>query len=277
VVDPNRSLFFFHYNTNKRGITLDLERPDGRRLVKELVRGADVCCHIAGYYAATAVLAAIYRRASFGHGQHVDVSMQEAAATMSESPNVFYSQDDVIVIRRWGYTGDPSGRRIFPCRDGYVDISLGPFRPDHWPRLIEWLAADGSSGDLGEEGWLDRDWGTAHLDALFEQVEAWTRAHDGYELFRAGQQCRLEAAPVNKIPAVLRDPQLEARGFFVKVDHPELGETLTCPGAPYDFSETPWQIRRRAPLLGEHNEEIYRGELKLTARELREYRERGVV
>ena len=55
------------------------------------------------------------------------------------------------------------------------------------------------------------------------------------------------------------------------------GASLTYPGAPYDFADTPWQIRRRAPLLGEHNEEIYLSELGLSRRELSDYRERGVI
>ena len=54
----------------------------------------------------------------------------------------------------------------------------------------------------------------------------------------------------------LDDEHARARGFFVEVEHPELGRTITYPGAPYQFSETPWRIGRRAPLLGEHTEEV---------------------
>ncbi|MDP9238052.1 MAG: CoA transferase [Chloroflexota bacterium] len=54
----------------------------------------------------------------------------------------------------------------------------------------------------------------------------------------------------------LDDEHARARGFFVEVEHPELGRTITYPGAPYRFSETPWRIERRAPLLGEHTEEV---------------------
>jgi crotonobetainyl-CoA:carnitine CoA-transferase CaiB-like acyl-CoA transferase len=56
---------------------------------------------------------------------------------------------------------------------------------------------------------------------------------------------------------VLDDPHFRARGFPVEVEHPELGRTVTYPGAPYRFLGTPWRISRRAPLLGEHNAEIY--------------------
>ncbi|MCC6173879.1 MAG: CoA transferase, partial [Chloroflexi bacterium] len=235
------------------------------------------CCHAAGYYAATAALAAVLCRATTGRGQHIDVSMQEAMVTMSESPNVFYGQNDVVVSRRWGYNGNPSARRVFPCKDGYVDMSLGPFRRDHWPHFIEWIAEDGLAGDLGDDRWLDRDWGLAHIDHMFEKLETWTTTHTGDELFHEGQKRRLEAAPVNDIPSMVADPQLNARGFFVEVPHPELDRTLTDSGAPYDLQGTPWAIRRRAPLLGEHNREIYLGELGLTERELDAHRAHGVI
>ena len=354
VPDPNKSLFYFHYNTNKRGITLNIEHPDGKRLLRELVRSADIliesfppgylagldlayadlarinpglvmasvtpfgqhgphahykgsdlvawamsgymailgytdlnlppmsapflqCCHAAGYYAATGALAAVLYRTTTGRGQHIDVSMQEAMITMSETPNVFYSMDDVVLTRQWGYAGDPGGRRLFHCQDGYVDLTLGPFRRDIWPRWVDWLDADGRLGDLGDDRWLDRDWGLAHIDQMFEQVEAWTTTRTGNELFHEGQTRRLEAAPVKDIPAVMADPQLNARGYFVQVPHPELDRILTYSGAPYDLQETPWAIRRRAPLLGEHNREIYLGELGLGEQKLQEHRENGVI
>jgi crotonobetainyl-CoA:carnitine CoA-transferase CaiB-like acyl-CoA transferase len=67
---------------------------------------------------------------------------------------------------------------------------------------------------------------------------------------------------------LLQHPQLQDRSFFVPVPHAELGTTLAYPGAPYHLSETPWRLRRRAPLLGEHNDEIYGGELGLSRAEL---------
>jgi crotonobetainyl-CoA:carnitine CoA-transferase CaiB-like acyl-CoA transferase len=67
---------------------------------------------------------------------------------------------------------------------------------------------------------------------------------------------------------LLEHPQLLARSFFQLLEHPELGETLSYPGAPYQLRETPWQLRRRAPLIGEHNEAIYGGELGLSRAEL---------
>jgi crotonobetainyl-CoA:carnitine CoA-transferase CaiB-like acyl-CoA transferase len=59
----------------------------------------------------------------------------------------------------------------------------------------------------------------------------------------------------------MQDPHFLARGFAVSIDHPEIGRTITYPGAPYRFTASPWAISRRAPRLGEHNDEIL-GSLK---------------
>ncbi len=356
VPHPERSLFFFYYNTNKRGITLNIQHPEGQNLLKKLVKTADVvvesfppgylaklglafedlmrinsglvmasittfgqygphawfkgsdtiawamsgygaimgyedpglppvnapglqCCHVAGYYAATGILAAIYYRSLSGRGQHIDTSMQEAMATMVETPNVYYSQDGILMKRFWGYTGDPTERRIFRSKDGYVDLftGLGRRERERWTGLVEWMKSEGMAGDLEDEQWFDREYAVAHRNRAYQQIEAWTMTHTGRELFESGQARRQEAAPVNEMPQVLEDPQLRSRGFFVEVEHPEIGGSFAYPGAPYDLQKTPWSIRRRAPLIGEHNSEIYEKELGLSPERIKELQAMGVI
>ena len=65
--------------------------------------------------------------------------------------------------------------------------------------------------------------------------------------------------------------------FYAGVEHPELGETVTYLGSPYKMTETPRRISRRAPLIGEHNEEIYESELGLSKEEMRRFKQDGVV
>jgi crotonobetainyl-CoA:carnitine CoA-transferase CaiB-like acyl-CoA transferase len=83
-------------------------------------------------------------------------------------------------------------------------------------------------------------------------------------------------APIQTAAEILADPQLQERGFFVDVEHPE-ARTLRHPGAPFVMSETPFEIRRPAPLLGQHNEEVYCGELGLSRDELLSLQARGIV
>ena len=72
------------------------------------------------------------------------------------------------------------------------------------------------------------------------------------------------------------DPQLNARGYFVEVEHPELGRKFLYPGAPCILSATPWRLYRRPPLLGEHNKEVLGGELGLSVEAIRVLRADGV-
>jgi benzylsuccinate CoA-transferase BbsE subunit len=82
---------------------------------------------------------------------------------------------------------------------------------------------------------------------------------------------------VNTPCDLVESPQLQAREFFVDVAHPELGTSMHYPGAPYALSATPWQMRRRPPLLGEHNEEIYVHELGLRHDDLAVLRANGTI
>jgi CoA:oxalate CoA-transferase len=83
-------------------------------------------------------------------------------------------------------------------------------------------------------------------------------------------------APAYTAQEVVNSPQISARNYFVEIDHPEIGR-VRYPGAPYTLSETPWRIVRRAPLLGEHNEEIYCGRLGYTRENLVKLAAAGVI
>jgi crotonobetainyl-CoA:carnitine CoA-transferase CaiB-like acyl-CoA transferase len=84
-------------------------------------------------------------------------------------------------------------------------------------------------------------------------------------------------APCATFEDVLQNAQLEARGYWEMVEHPEMGETIKYPGAPVKMKDTPWRIQRRAPLIGEHNEEVYDKELGLSKEELAILKANGVI
>lgn len=77
------------------------------------------------------------------------------------------------------------------------------------------------------------------------------------------------------VDELLEDVQLQAREFFVKAEHPLMGD-VTYPGPPFRMGETPWKAGR-APLLGEHNEEIYCQRLGYTGEDLAKLSEKGII
>jgi crotonobetainyl-CoA:carnitine CoA-transferase CaiB-like acyl-CoA transferase len=96
------------------------------------------------------------------------------------------------------------------------------------------------------------------------------------EIYATPPARQIPLAPYNKVDDVVNSPQMQARGFFVESDHPEAGR-LKYPSAPYQFSETPWGLERPAPLLGQHNEDIYCRRLGYSKQDLIKLREGGII
>lgn len=101
--------------------------------------------------------------------------------------------------------------------------------------------------------------------------------HTKAELFQAARERDLMIHPVSTIGDVVANPQLHARNFFVELDHNEMGTMITYPGPFFQATETPYRLNRRAPLIGEHNEDIYLSELGLSAEEMARLAETRVI
>lgn len=223
---------------------------------------------------ACASLLAIVARDVTGRGQHADVSEAEVAATLQVGTYVpqyiFYGVVGVRTGHRGGLGRYPTG--ILPCKDGYVCITAP--RVDQWIRFTELM---GSPEWTKNPRYRDR---RAMQEEYPDEADAllapWLMSHTKADIFDSGQAMRIPLTPVNTIAEVVNDSQLNTRGFFVEFDRAEVG-TLKYPGAPYKMSKTPWQIQRPAPLLGEHNEEIYCGRLGYTREELARLRRAGVI
>ncbi len=207
--------------------------------------------HSASTYAAIAVILALLARDASGRGQRIDVSLQECVAASVEHASSFFHQNGTIAERR-GSLHWTRYFRVGRCLDGYVlHCTLGD-----WTSLIEWVKADGKAQDLTESAWEDVNYRRDHCEHLFDVLDEWAKEHRVSDLVAGAQLRRLPYAPVRSPDALAEDPQLVARGFFVPVQHEELGETVMYPGAPYALRGTPWRIRRRAPLVGEHTQEV---------------------
>jgi crotonobetainyl-CoA:carnitine CoA-transferase CaiB-like acyl-CoA transferase len=166
---------------------------------------------------------------------------------------------------------------VYPCADGYIHVSATG--ATHWEAFVSWLSKEGVESDLGDERWAVPEArtspeGLAHIDEIAEAFFA-TRTRD--ELCVEGQNRGLWMMPVNTAEDVVRDPQLKVQNFMVQVEHPELGRVLEYPGGPYKLEKTPWRISRRAPLIGEHNVEIYGKELGYSAEELNLLKQARVI
>ena len=137
-----------------------------------------------------------------------------------------------------------------------------------------------------KKDWEAKDW-SEKVDAWAltqEQVDAWENSLIAFfanktkaELYEQALKRRIILYPCSTTKDMVDNIQLKERGFYVDVEHPELGETITYVGAPYKMTETTWRISRRAPLIGEHNREIYEGELGFSEQEMRLLKEARAI
>jgi benzylsuccinate CoA-transferase BbsE subunit len=226
----------------------------------------------ASLFAAVGILLALRKRAQSGKGEHLDLSLQESVVSTLDHVMVRYFYEQTVPKRQGNVYWNHSFS-ILPCRDGHILIT--PFQ--QWETLVEWMESEGMAEDLGDENYRQAEYRLAHVDHILRVLEQWTRTHTAKELFESAQLMRFPWAPVSPPNEVLRNPQLEAREFFVDVEHPEREASISYPGSPYQFSRFSPSRWKRAPLIGEDNVQIYQKELGLSDEEYRRLSSLGVI
>jgi crotonobetainyl-CoA:carnitine CoA-transferase CaiB-like acyl-CoA transferase len=217
----------------------------------------------AGLTAAIGTIAAVIGRAASRRGQHVDLSKQEAMMCMER-----------VDIGRLTNDPDPQPRRMVGgltrAKDGYFIVT--PLEKHQWESLIramgepEWSKADWCKDEMGR---------LEHRDEAREHIEQWAADLTRDEIYHLCQAEGTPAGPVRDVAEVRAWEQAKAREFFVELEHPVAGSQV-YPTAPYRFSKTPW-AGSSAPLLGEHNEEVYCDGLGYSRQELARLAAAGVI
>lgn len=244
---------------------------------------SELAYHQAGAQATVGSMMAHYYRELTGEGQQVDVSIQECAMVAMKPVDLNYTVDGQVPIRRWYTSSFPTAPvlpSIYQAKDGWV---VGA--PSYWPgrdRVRDWLNSEGLGEELFEPSWegfvLRGEEGTPEqMQRINRLFAALCAKHTVAELVEPGQARGVHVGPVNSARELVADKHLKARGFFEQLDHPELGRRLTYPGAPFRAGETPWKLQKRAPLTGEHNDEVYRGELGLSDAKFAALKRSGVI
>jgi crotonobetainyl-CoA:carnitine CoA-transferase CaiB-like acyl-CoA transferase len=223
----------------------------------------------AGLSAAAATMGAFYGRRRTGLGSHLDVSEQESVVQNLNSVIARYSYSGQIVSRT--DVLDIAPHHILPCKDGYIYLS---FVEEHqWRSFIEVM---GHPDWADSELFKDSPTRSQYWDALRTLILEWTMLYTEEEIYRRCQEKALPVGAVRTAGQILKDKQMASRGFFVEVEHQETGK-LTYPGVPYRFSKIQRKAPMAAPLLGQHNEEIYCKRMGYSKRDLSRMKEAGVI
>lgn len=232
--------------------------------------GEDVVLYQAGAIAATATMGAVFAEGS----QHVDVSLMETQVGSIDrrmSMLLAYQYNGEISKRSADATagGYPNG--VFICLDGYVQIAGGR---NYFERVVAMM---GAPDGLLEERWYEPE---AQYDPEMEDefnayFIPWCLERTKLEIWHSAQEAGVLSAPINATSDLVGDTEFQRRGAFAEIEHPEAG-TLLYPGRPFIMNESPWSIRRPAPLLGEHTSEVLHG-LGYATDEVAQFREKGVI
>ena len=219
-----------------------------------------------GLTAAVCTMSAIMERRKNNTGRHVDISGQEALASVTRQELAFCLCEGLYPTRQWGRKR--VGGFLYQCKDGYVNIWIGP----HWQKLVTMMGnPDWTEAELFKNQALRAE---NQLDCN-KLIELWTKEYTMAEIDRLGMQYDVPLAPVRTVEEVVNDEQLAYRNFFIEIEHPVAGR-FKYPGAPYKLSATPWAVKRPAPRLGEHNEEVY-GALGYGKTELAAMEKAGII
>jgi crotonobetainyl-CoA:carnitine CoA-transferase CaiB-like acyl-CoA transferase len=192
----------------------------------------------------------------------------EALISMQRVESVAYANDGVYMSRAGGHNKMPGG--VLPCKDGYVSLIMP--QQHQWEALMKLIG----NPDWSKEEWVSdiHERGRRALE-INEHLIKWMMEHTKEEIFRKAQALSCPVAPLLSPRDQASSEQFAARGFFQENQHKVIGRTR-FPTSACRFSEGPWCLERSAPLLGEHNDEIY-GDLGFNAQELAKLREEEVI
>ncbi len=356
-----KSLYWFAYNSNKKGITLDIEKAKGREIFQKLVKTADfviesfppgymeklgisyvdfsknnkkliwasitpfgpeepyrdykdsdivvmgmsgtlyqtgesdgppvhisvpqACLH-AGSDAAVGCMVAYYHREKTGEGQHVDVSMQQSAAWFQANAVPTYELNGSLLKRagsfRAGMSTQVAQRQVWRCKDGYVFFNVigGRTGAKTLSSLVGWMHEE----KLATDFLLNMEWDTFDMftvnqevmDKISQPVGEFFLRHTSKELLQGAVPRGVSIGPLSSMQDLIDDECLKARGFWTKLEHPELGTSITYPRTYIRSTEMDYSTRFRAPLIGEHNKEVYQG-IGFSEKELELLRKEGII
>ncbi|MFC1966333.1 CaiB/BaiF CoA transferase family protein [Chloroflexota bacterium] len=239
----------------------------------------------AGAQAAAAGLMALNWRKRTGEGQFIDISMRDAVIWSTLHTQQFWDLNKVSLAREgvWRQVGETRIRIVFPCKDGQVIFRLfgGPAFAPGQRALVEWMDSEGMASEtLKNFKWEEIYSSTAStemIDGLSEAFGRFFLTKTKSELWQGALKGRFALAPANTIEELLESPHFVEKDFWLSLEHDELGESINYPGPPVRLSRTSWSTKCRAPLIGEHNEEVYEGEFKLTREKLHILKQAGVI
>ena len=242
---------------------------------------------LASAHGAAASMVAHFYRETSGEGQHVDVSAQECVLWEIANAIPLWELNQNILKRAGSYmagrwTGTKQ-RLLWKCKNGYVLFYIlgGAFGVKTNRAIVKWMEEE----NIAPEYLKDFNWDAFDMATQTQEMQDQIETHISKlfsmftkeELYNGALKRGIMLCPVNTSKDIFENVQLKDRGFWLDINHPELSTSITYPGSFAKLSETPLNIKYPAPLIGEHNLEIYQGELGLSSSKLNDLLNAGII
>ena len=234
--------------------------------------GISIGDSLAATFATIGALSALHDRERTGLGQVVDSAIYEAVLSMMESLISEYDQTGYVRERTGAILPNVAPSNVYPTRDGRM-IVIAANQDTVFGRLAE---AMGRAELIDDERYATHAARGRHQEELDEIVSDWTRTLTVEELNSLMEQSGVPAGLIYRAPEMMEDPHFAAREAIVRVLHPEFGE-LAMQNVVPKLSRTPGSVRWVGPALGEHNDEVFKGVLRLSEARIRSLHEAGVI
>jgi formyl-CoA transferase len=227
-----------------------------------------------GIHAACGVPAAYIQRQRTGKGQKVEVAMQEAVFNFVRVPMMDTYITHQPTQRRGNRLGGGAVGDIFKCAPGGPNdyVYMLCTTPEMWEALCNII---GHPEVPEDPRFKDRKEREKYIEELTHLIEEWTSRRSKHEVMKTMGEAGVPCGAVLDSVELLNDPHLKERGMVVTVDHPVRGK-FTMPGCPVKLEDSPAEVKS-APLLGQHNAEIYGELLGLKDGDLEQLKEQGVI
>jgi len=219
----------------------------------------------AGLYAVIGILLSLYHREKTGMGQEIDVSLFDTAFFSTQCMGALLLYEVYGQIRKQvGNLGFHSYIGCFQAKDGKWVLFSGTTNAI-WKRLTRAIGREDMASDtrFSTNDMVRFD----NAEFINPVLEEWVSQRTSDEVVTIFRDARVPCGIVNTVDQLLDDPQVKARDMILYVDYPGLGK-IPLPGIPVKLSKTPGDVQSPAPMIGEHNEEVYCGLLGMSAEEL---------
>jgi crotonobetainyl-CoA:carnitine CoA-transferase CaiB-like acyl-CoA transferase len=240
-------------------------------------------------HASAQTMVANWYRELSGEGQQVDISIQECVLNIIEAGTQHWDIKGNILERFGGAYKSPKGAVLntgFPCKDGFISLYLqgGDLAMLDSDKILQnWIIEEGMAPDWFKEFNWETDYDASKLtqeivDRVEGVVKKFLMTKTKQEIFEIALKRRLLAAPANTPKDVCEDPQMESRGCWIDVEHPNINDVIVYCGPPIKLNdESVLKTGRRSPLIGEHNQKIYEYEMKIAQAELDQLKQANII